>query len=77
MYFQENLDMNRLTIRKNPDHEKISIQRGKAYLELSPQERWKALIGLIELNMAIAGRNNRKPNKITLTKGGIIYNESV
>lgn len=69
--------MNRLTIRKNPNPEQISTQRGKAYLKLSPQEKWKALIGLIELSIAVAGGNKRKPNKITLTKEGIIYNESV
>jgi hypothetical protein len=64
----------RVTIRKNPDLNKIEMERARGFNALPVDEKWSRLIRLIILSRSMTNKIGRKPNKITLTKEGVIYN---
>lgn len=64
----------KITIRKNPNLKDIEMERAKIFNALPLEEKWNRLIKLILLSRNMTNKATRKPNKITFTKKGIIYN---
>lgn len=64
----------RVTFRKNPNLQDIEMERAKLFNGLPLEEKWNRLIKLILLSRNMTNKAARKPNKITFTKKGILYN---